>query len=704
MELKVNAQVRGASYFLIASVLLLLFFLLQQSLWKGTQDLHTFAEVFALTLSFFVGIIALIRYYSKKTVLFLFVAVGFLGASFLDGYHAFVTASIFSDLFPSTLPSLTSWSWLGSRIFLAASMFLAWVFFVFESKNKNKEGISDKFVFLTGAVFLGIATLFFIFVPLPRAYYPELIFSRPQELVVALLFLWALVGFLIKGDWKKEVFDSWLIIFLIVSFFLQVPYMATSAQPYDAMFDFAHILKVISYGAVLTGLLINTYQLFVRERKSSESLLEKTKQLTLEKQRADKAVKEIQEREQEVANALAESNKAKFALSNILEDLQIERERLNKATSRLELATKAGNLGVWEHDLKKDVFTGDQRTTEILGLPKGVALTIEQILLKVGKEDKEPLAKLYQKTMAGEQENIDYIFKLSEKGSKDKYLQIFGLLQRDEGEAPVRMVGVIMDVTRERLVDQAKTEFVSLASHQLRTPLSTIAWYTEMLLDGDVGKLTPDQRKYMDEVYKGNQRMIGLVNSLLNVSRIELGTFAVDPENVNAEELAKVVIGEIAPSAKRKNIKIEIDCQKGIEDISADPKLLHIVFTNFLTNAVKYTPIEGKISLVLKQAARGDVVGGTKALKKSLYIEVKDTGYGIPKDQHHQVFQKLFRADNIQKLDTEGTGLGLYIVKAIVEEAKGKVWFSSEEDKGTTFSVLIPYDGMKKKDGTRKLT
>lgn len=247
-------------------------------------------------------------------------------------------------------------------------------------------------------------------------------------------------------------------------------------------------------------------------------------------------------------------------------------------------------------------------------------------------------------------------------------------------------IKVFRDITYEREIDKAKTEFVSLASHQLRTPLSTVNWYAEMLLEGDVGKLNDQQQKYLDEVYRSNQRMVELVNALLDVASLELGTFIIEPEPTDVCALTENVINEQKPQIDARKLQFSFSCAKSISLMQADPRLLRMVMQNILSNAVKYTPEGGKIDFAI-----------TLADKKNILLKVSDTGYGIPKNQQGQIFTKLFRADNVRDKDTDGTGLGLYIVKSIVENSGGTIWFTSEggtENSGTTFFVALPLDGV----------
>ncbi|TSC81974.1 MAG: Uncharacterized protein G01um101420_757 [Parcubacteria group bacterium Gr01-1014_20] len=254
----------------------------------------------------------------------------------------------------------------------------------------------------------------------------------------------------------------------------------------------------------------------------------------------------------------------------------------------------------------------------------------------------------------------------------------------------VGAVEVFRDITKEKEIDKAKTEFVSLASHQLRTPLSTVNWYSEMLLTGDVGEVTPEQKKYLEEIYSGNQRMVDLVNTLLDVSRIEMGTFMVEPKPTDIVKLARSVIDEQKLQIDEKKIKFSRSFEDSIPLMRADPKLLRMVIQNLLSNAIKYTPEGGKIGVSISLDN-----------EKNVSLKMSDTGYGIPKNQQDKIFTKLFRADNVIGKDTEGTGLGLYIAKSIVEQAGGKLWFESVENSGTTFYATLPLGEIKKKRGIK---
>lgn len=241
-------------------------------------------------------------------------------------------------------------------------------------------------------------------------------------------------------------------------------------------------------------------------------------------------------------------------------------------------------------------------------------------------------------------------------------------------------VALFRDVTIGKDIDRAKTDFVSLASHQLRTPLSIISLYCELILSQADGQLNRTQKQYLKEVRVANKRMSELITALLNVTRIDMGTLAVESKPTNLIALATSVIKEIQPELTRKNHAFTRTYDEKLPIIFSDPRLVRNVLQNLLSNAVKYTPKRGSLQLALKRR------------KEDVMISIQDSGIGIPKNQHSKVFTKLFRADNAQEKEADGTGLGLYIVKSFVEQLGGKVWFKSKENKGAAFFVTIPLE------------
>ncbi|MCH8814442.1 MAG: hypothetical protein IH957_04990 [Chloroflexi bacterium] len=287
------------------------FLLVHDSAWLGSTQLHTLMEAMASLLALFVGVMALVRFYSKKNNTFLLIGTGFLGTALLDGYHAVVASTFFADLWPSAPASLIPWSWIGSRLFLSLLLFFSWWAWRREQRMGEAGRLGEGAVYLMVAAWTIASLVFFAMMPLPRAYYPEMVFQRPEEFIPALFFGIALIGYLSKGHWKEDAFEHWLVISLIVGFMGQMMFVSYSGQLFDAGSDAAHALKNVSYMFVAIGLLVSMFHLFRRAEESTENLI-------LSKTELEEEVKERRRAEEELARsveALALSNEA-LASSN----------------------------------------------------------------------------------------------------------------------------------------------------------------------------------------------------------------------------------------------------------------------------------------------------------------------------------------------------------------------------------------------------
>ncbi|OGJ00106.1 hypothetical protein A3I90_01160 [Candidatus Nomurabacteria bacterium RIFCSPLOWO2_02_FULL_41_9] len=235
----------------------------------------------------------------------------------------------------------------------------------------------------------------------------------------------------------------------------------------------------------------------------------------------------------------------------------------------------------------------------------------------------------------------------------------------------------------ERLLkfDEVKSNFISVVAHQLRTPLSGVKWTLSMLLSGDLGPLSNEQRTFLMKSFESNTRMITLVNDMLVADHIQSGKVHYNFKHLDMVDLIDNVLFEINPQAFKKNIGISYKSHfKDLPKVYSDPETMRAVVQNLLENAIKYTIDGGKIEIDIKRDAG------------YLQVSIADNGIGIPKDQQKNVFEKFFRASNAIKRETDGSGLGLFISKTIVEKNNGKIWFESEEGKGTTFYFTIPLE------------
>lgn len=264
----------------------------------------------------------------------------------------------------------------------------------------------------------------------------------------------------------------------------------------------------------------------------------------------------------------------------------------------------------------------------------------------------------------------------------------------DSGGQKLGAVSVLRDVTKEKEIDRTKSEFISLASHQLRDAPTAISWCAEGLLNGTLGPLNDKQREYAEEIYRRNKSSIGLINDLLNVSRLDLGTFIIEPEPIILKDICKNELKQFELPMKEKNLALEEIYDENVPVINADPQLVQVVFQNLISNAIYYTPAGGKITVSLAlDRNRNEAV-----------FSVADTGYGIPEGQQSKIFGRMFRADNAKLARSSGSGLGLYVVKSILDQAGWRIRFESREGAGTTFYVDIPLTGMVKREGQAKIT
>ncbi len=248
------------------------------------------------------------------------------------------------------------------------------------------------------------------------------------------------------------------------------------------------------------------------------------------------------------------------------------------------------------------------------------------------------------------------------------------------GDKLVGSIQIFRDISAEYEIDKMKSDFISLASHQLRTPLSSVKTYSHMLLDGYMGKLTSPQTKALKTIISAANRMNETVSTLLNISRIESGKVVVERKLLSVNKLFDSVVEEHSLVASEKTIKFKIHYPPGSLKLYSDVVVLKEVLGNLISNAIKYTPSNGTITLSGKIPKKGN----------QLVISVTDTGVGIPIESHANIFSKFYRAENVVRQETSGIGLGLYLVKGLIDELNGKVWFKSAEDKGTTFYLSLP--------------
>jgi signal transduction histidine kinase len=231
-------------------------------------------------------------------------------------------------------------------------------------------------------------------------------------------------------------------------------------------------------------------------------------------------------------------------------------------------------------------------------------------------------------------------------------------------------------------LSKAKSEFISIASHQLRTPLTAIKGYISMLIEGTYGAVPKIAKKPLENVYESNERLINLVNNLLDISRIEAGRMEFEPEEAQIEDIIESVVAEFKITADQKKLYLKYDKPaQFLPKLLLDKDKIRQVFLNLINNSIKYTN-QGGITIKIKNQTD---------IKNTILITISDTGEGMTKEDLAKLFESFSRGSVGVQLSAEGAGLGLYIARKFVEMHKGKIWAESEgKGKGSTFYVELP--------------
>lgn len=372
-----------------------------------------------------------------------------------------------------------------------------------------------------------------------------------------------------------------------------------------------------------------------------------------------------------------------------MDDISEAKEKVEMEKARIDAAVQNLTDGLASFDENGKALSVNPKMTALTGLPTEAFYLEEFAKLLKGVDVYAKIKLAFLKRQSVHIEEVTLIGRF--------VYELFFTPVIDPQDRIIGSLILLHDITHLKEIDRMKTEFVSVASHQLRTPLTAIKLFVEMLLDGGVGDLKIEQRQYVENVQHSTERMIRLVNDLLNVSRLETGRLKIEPKPVQFINFIKDIIDEAIMSVAMREEKTSFEEYKGrvifekpeveLPDIFIDPSLMRQVIHNLLTNALKYSLKKSKVTIKLEKKDSGYL------------ISVKDKGIGIPKDVQPRVFEKFFRSDNAMKTEAEGSGLGLYVAKMIIEAFGGKIWFESEEGKGTVFYVSLPAKGMKAKEG-----
>lgn len=367
----------------------------------------------------------------------------------------------------------------------------------------------------------------------------------------------------------------------------------------------------------------------------------------------------------------------------------------NKNNQNEKTAVVAAN-GVSATDKNSDKFLA-----VVKNLTDGILVFDEKNQVSFINPEAEKIFKVQSKDIIGQSfirlSSFPYISSLISflgGGIKETYREEFKLgdesaleitsLQMVLNDKKIGSMIIIHDVTQEKLVERTRTEFITLAAHQLRTPTSGIKWSLRMMLDGDLGEISDKQKEVAETAYQTNEKVISLINDLLSIVKIEEGKFLSEMTLGSLEELIRTTVSFYKNEINEKKLKIDFNEPKEkLPDVLMDASKMKMAVENIFENAIRYNINSGKIIISMQEA------GLTEKGEKEILVSVKDTGIGIPEERRKDVFNKFFRAENALRAYTEGSGLGLFIAKHIIEAHGGRIWFESENE-GTTFYFAVP--------------
>jgi PAS domain S-box-containing protein len=366
---------------------------------------------------------------------------------------------------------------------------------------------------------------------------------------------------------------------------------------------------------------------------------------------------------QEAVEFLASRTAAALRQAQLFDLLRAESQYWNT----LVLQSRKGVIKV---DMRGKIFFWSRAMEQLSGITPG-----EAIGRRLGDVLSEP--KLNDRGLIGSETDVQLL--ISDHTGERKWVEV-GIVPMTEKTQQKSKFSLIMvrDITELKEVEKRKSYFVSIASHELRTPLTAIKGYLSMLIDQDAGDLNQRQLRFLDRIYRSTDRLVNLVEDLLSVSRIEEDRLPIDVRAVDVCEILDGLMHEIEYRAREKQIALSVKTPRNLQPVRVDPSHLRQILSNIIDNAIKYTPVQGAITIDFRRK------------KGYLITRVNDSGVGIQHEDIPKLFERFERIDNPLSVQAGGSGLGLFIVKSLIERQGGKIWVVSSPGRGSTFSFALP--------------
>lgn len=413
-------------------------------------------------------------------------------------------------------------------------------------------------------------------------------------------------------------------------------------------------------------------------RVSYEGMAEQTDNLKEVRNVLMKTLEETKEAKEKVED---ERNKTIAMISNLVDPVMVIDNN-----QRIMLANPSAKkiLGVQDEDLNKELSAMVCEGPECEScVPQRLCLCEFKKIIRVPytshvlktDEDNYPIVEELvigeTKSEKGQFVNDDRrVFKVLTSEVKDIHGKIYGRTK------------IFYDLTQEKIIDEMKSEFISIAAHQLRTPSSGVKWVLDMVLEGELGEIPPEAMKYIKRAAYSNELMVSLVKDLLNVSSMETGKFIYKFDRTNLQKILEDVVNSSNITAIQKDVQLSLEVKSdGIPEIMADPEKIRQAIQNLVNNAIKYSEAKDRIVVKLRTSEENPGL---------VEVTVEDDGIGINSNDLKKLFSKFYRGENARRLQTEGSGLGLFITKNIIDAHSGEISCKSIENEGTTFKVVLP--------------
>ncbi|MDX1661959.1 MAG: PAS domain S-box protein, partial [Gemmatimonadota bacterium] len=506
---------------------------------RASPDVHLLLEAASVSLAFFLGALALVRFYSRKNNVFLFLGTGFLATAAMDAFHLVESIPFDTLRYFEEPVAASAWTWLASRTVLALFFCLNWIGWRRERRLGQEGRVGEGTVYLLTGLLTLVTVAIVETVPVPDAYDPGSLVPRSQALVPAGLFLFALVGYLVKAHWKDNAFDHWLVVALILGFVGEAWFMAFSTAAGDTLYAAAHLIKPLSYGCVMTGLLISVYSTFRQAEESAEALAVEV----VERERAQS--------ELEVQKAYLEKlfESAPEAIVVLDEDGRVARMN-DEFTRTFGYARKdALNRPVEELIVPEERVRESRRWKDRVVRGRTVGYeTVRQ------RSDGSAIDVSILST------SIDL------EGGRTAIYEIYrDITARKQAEEELRRA---KEAAEE--ATRAKSEFLAHMSHELRTPLNSVIGFANVVLQGAGERLEEREATFLERIRENGLHLLELINDILDLSKIEAGKMTLELEEVDLGELVEETLAQFRGQVLDSELSLEADVPDDLRTVETD--------------------------------------------------------------------------------------------------------------------------------------